>query len=976
MTMHKRGRRAVSLLALIAAAPSAALAGVIEGRVSDQSQTISLEGAVVRINETGASATTDRAGRYRLNAIPAGDYTLTVSYLGAEPVTVTVSLANDDATARQDVSLGEDVNVADNILVIGQRGSLNSGLNRERAADDFRSVLSADAIGQFPDENVAEAARRAVGVNVLNDQGEGRFVSIRGLDPNLNSTTINGVRIPSPDGGDRNVPLDVIDSDLLSAIVINKSLTPDVDADSIGGNIEIETISGLDQTDALIKLKAGGQYVNLTETFGQKYAGTYANNFMDNKLGVAASVSYRQRKFGSDNVEVDDGEWSIDDGELFPGELENRDYEITRTRFSAALNLDYRATDAFEIHAHSLFSRFTDDEVRSRIETKLGDGEFDRMEGGVSFINGTPDDELEVDRDVKDREETQTIFSVVTGGEYQAGAWTVDFAGSYSYSEEEEPNRIDTAYRANFDDATFGVDVSDTLIPRLAFADAASETAYFNTDNYEFDELELLDGVTSDEEFAANFNIQRDMPVFGYPGYIKAGAKLRFREKDRNVDTNIFDGFDGDAGAFDPLTAVARSLDSYRLGNFGPAPARGPIRDFFFANRSAFERDEFGSVAGSTIEDYVANEDVYAGYVMAKADIDRLRLVGGLRVEHTEFDASGFGVIEFAQVFDGDVEDTVTAADLNVLTPGGELISSLDTDFDDGETTVEAIYRVAQEASQSYTDYLPSLNARYEFQDNVIGRLAYYKSIVRPNISAVVPAAEVAQDEEDLEASLGNPNLDRQRAHNVDASLSWYPNRDSVLMVGAFYKHIDGFIATQTFEDFTFNGLTYAEATIAVNLDDIDLIGIEANYQQQFSFLPSPFDGFIGGVNYTFVDAEATLADGRSINLPRQSRHVGNVVLGYEKGPVNLRAAATYRDEFLDEINFAGDGLDRIVDDHLQIDLSAKFAVTDQFRLYAEAKNITNEPFIARVSDGGFGRLNSQFEEYGYSLEFGVMFKY
>ncbi len=967
-------RSALSAIALAAALPAAASAAVISGRVSDQSKTFALEGAVVRIVETGATTQTDRAGSFRFADVPAGTYNLEISYLGADPVTVSVTIADSDAQIRQDVALGQDVALMDNILVIGQRGAMTSGLNRARAADDLRTVLSADAIGQFPDENVAEAVRRAVGVNVLNDQGEGRFVSIRGLDPNLSSTTINGVRIPSPEGSDRNVPLDVIDSDLLSAVVVNKSLTPDVDGDSIGGNVEIETLSGLDQQDMLVKLKAAGTFANLVDGFGQKYAGTFANNFMENRLGVAASVSYRRRDFGSDNVESDD--WFEEGGVAVPGEVELRDYDIVRERLSASLNIDYRPNDGLELYLRGLFSSFRDQEFRSSATANFADAEFDRIENNIAIVNATEDDPFEVERALKDREETQIIASVSAGGAWLSGPWTVEWAGAYSYADEKEIDRIDSAFVAEFEAGAFGVDVANPLQPRITIADAMAESAFFDAENFEFDELIFLNGKTTDEEFAFNLDGQYDTDLFGNPGYVKAGGKIRMREKDRNVLVDVFDGFDGDG--FDPLSAVSREISQYRLGRFGPAPDGATVRDFFFANRDGFEQDAFDTLIDSNIENYVAQEDIYAGYVMAKVDIDKLRLVGGVRIEHTEFDSQGTGIIEFEQVFAGDVEDTVSLADLNILVPGAELISDLDADFDsdDGETTVEAIFRTRPTAKQSYTDWLPSLNVRYEARDDLVTRFAYYKSVVRPNIEAVVPAAEIAQEEDELEATLGNPDLKRQRAHNVDASVAYYPNRDSVMMLGLFYKRISDFIAFQTFEDFDFNGLTFNEATIAVNLDSVDLIGVEANYQQQFSFLPAPFDGFLAGANYTFVDADVALTDGRTINLPRQSRHVGNLMLGYEKGRFNLRAVATYRDGFVDEINAGGDGVDRLVASHFQIDLSAKFRITEQLRAYVDAKNINNEPFVAFFSDGGPARLNSQFEEYGFSLEFGVTYTY
>lgn len=969
-------KSAVSALALAAVAALAAEAGTIEGRVSDSSGSVSLEGVKVRISETGATTATNRAGEFRFNQVPGGTFTLTFTYVGADPVTVRVTLPDADATVRRDVAMGEgDVEPVENILIVGQRGSMNSGLSRERAADDMRSVLSADAIGQFPDENVAEAAKRAPGVNVLNDQGEGRFVSIRGLDPNLNSTSINGVRVPSPEGGDRSVPLDVIESDLLSAIIINKSLTPDMEADSIGGNVEVETISGLDHKDAFFKAKAASSYADLTETTGQKYSVVYANQLLDNTLGMALSLSYRHRPFGSDNTEIDGAEWNIGPGELYPEEMEMRHYRITRDRFSSALNLDWAPSDMFEGYIHSIYSRFTDDEKRSRIEAKFGDGDFNSMSGNVALIDGTPSDEYEVDRDLKDRLETQTIYSIVSGGTYYTGPYTLEFSASYSDSQEREPRRMDTGFRAKFDSGQYGVKVGNTLLPSFVFPSFASETMFYDATNYEFDGLEYLNGVTSDSEAAFKIDLTRDSMIFNNPGSLKTGFKISNRDKDRDVNIQVYDGYSG--LGMDDLSDVARTVSDFSLDSFGPAPSADKVRKIFQANRGLFDLHEFDTAIGSNAEDYEASEDIYAGYLMGSWDADDWRVVLGLRVEHTRFEATGYGITELEQVFAGDVTGTVTPGDLTPLVPGAELITSLDTDYDigDDETTVEAIYRSELTTKTDYTDWLPSINVRYDYSDNIIARFAYYRSIVRPNISAVVPAAEIAQEESDLEGSLGNPDLERQRAHNLDASLSWYPTKTSVLSGGVFYKRISDYIATQTFSNYDFYGLTFDEASIAVNLNDVDLMGVELNYQQQFTFWPGPLSGVIAGANMTYVDADVTLNDGSSVALPRQSELVWNLVLGYDKGPIDVRLAATHRDEYIDELNLAGDGIHRIIDGHTQIDFSGKYRLNDQFKLYLEAKNITDEPFVAYIQDGGKDLL-SQHEEYGYSIEFGLTFTY
>ncbi|MFT6610179.1 MAG: outer membrane receptor protein involved in Fe transport, partial [Qipengyuania sp.] len=224
--------------------PAIAHAGEVVGTVSDASDTIALRSAQIRIVELDRVATSERDGSFLFADVPAGEYTLEISYVGAETVTRMVSVPATGAV-RADIAMS---GFGDNeILVIGQAANLSSALSRKKEADGVSDVLTRDAIGQFPDQNVAESLRRLPGVNVLNDQGEGRFVSVRGLAPDLVSSSLNGVRLPSPEADVRSVALDVISSDIIESIEVKKSLTPDMDADTIGASVEIETTSAFDR---------------------------------------------------------------------------------------------------------------------------------------------------------------------------------------------------------------------------------------------------------------------------------------------------------------------------------------------------------------------------------------------------------------------------------------------------------------------------------------------------------------------------------------------------------------------------------------------------------------------------------------------------------------------------------------------------------------------------------------------------------
>ncbi|MEL6667132.1 MAG: DUF2012 domain-containing protein, partial [Pseudomonadota bacterium] len=209
--------------AIAATIASPTIAGEVRGLVADATANESLQAAEVTIEELGRRTTTARDGTYVFEDVPAGSYTVTARYVGAEPVTFTVAVP-DDGTVVRNFALGQS---GSTILVIGQSASQASALSRKRGSDVVSDVLTRDSIGQFPDQNVAESLRRLPGINVLNDQGEGRFVAVRGLDPNLNATSLNGVRVPAPESDIRAVALDVVSSEIIESIEVKKSLTPD-----------------------------------------------------------------------------------------------------------------------------------------------------------------------------------------------------------------------------------------------------------------------------------------------------------------------------------------------------------------------------------------------------------------------------------------------------------------------------------------------------------------------------------------------------------------------------------------------------------------------------------------------------------------------------------------------------------------------------------------------------------------------------
>ncbi|QIG52975.1 TonB-dependent receptor [Altererythrobacter sp. BO-6] len=931
----------------MASIPSATHAGEIAGKVTDAANTVSIRAAEIRIVELGRVSTTERDGSFSFADIPAGTYTLEVSYIGAETQTQTVTVS-EAGVETVNFALGSAAN--GNILVIGQIANQASALARKRAADGVSDVLTRDAIGQFPDQNVAESLRRLPGVNILNDQGEGRFVSVRGLDPELVSTSLNGVRLPAPESDVRSVALDVISSDIIESIEVKKSLTPDMDGDTIGASVEIETTSAFDRQNDLLTVKLEGSYNDYSGEVTPKGSIDFAARLGEN-VGISGGISYYKREFETDNIEADD--W-IDDGAIVPLELQYRDYDVERERISATLGLDFRAGDSTELYVKGIWSQFDDQEYRRRLTFDLGDFEDfgpTSFSGSAATFDDTTivvsgDDvrqRIQVERDVKDRFERQRIRSLVAGGKSDWGDWFAEYSASWAKSTERESGSVDPAeFRQRFSDdgLIVGFDFADPRVP--AYSVISDPGSFFDPAEYGLNDIEFTAlSDSQDEEYTAKLDLGRRFATDTGEFTVQGGVKARFREKSYNKTVEFYE-------IDDYILADALGIgQTYRLADISPLPGYTEATDFFLSNASQFELVEADSQFDSAVEDYSVQEDVTAGYLLGRWDSADLRVIAGLRYEHTANDIVG-NVVTLVEE-DGTLPDGTTATEDTVLVSQGFF-------------------------TKNYDNWLPSLNIRYEAQPDLILRVAGYRSLVRPKLSALAPRFAVEQnDDDEREGEFGNPALDPYRAWNFDASAEYYLSSNGAISAAFFYKEISDYIVDTVQESGTFNGIDFDEALIPINGDKAEVFGIELGYSQAFT---GPLDGFVVQANYTYTDAEGTVftdgdvSDPRTIPLPATSKHTANISLGYDKGPFDIRLSGTYRDRYLDELADEAD-FDRYVDDHFQLDLSAKFRATERVQLFYEWVNINNAKYFAYNRLGGRQNIY-QYEEYNWTMKFGA----
>ena len=911
-----------------------ALAQNVTGEITDSGRTVAFPGAIVRIEGLPGSTTSDERGRFRLGNVPVGSYTLTVSYVGTEDTSISIQVPEEGVDLGDVVIGATSVAALEEIIVVGQAAAFASALNQERSANNLVSVLDTDAMGQFPDQNVAESLRRLTGVSVETDQGEGRYVVIRGMDPDLNSTSINGVRATAAEPR-RALQLDVIPTDLLDGLEVHKTLTPDMDADAIGGSINVKTLSAFSRKGPYAKARGESSVNGLREEWGPKLSFAGSNIYeMDSgrRLGIAGALSWHDRAIQGDNNEADDWEVS-DNGNDFMEEFQPRLYTVERERLGGALNFDLDISDATTLHLYTLYSRFTDTELRNRVTFGLDGLDEDTITATTADYT-----EVEIERDTKGRSFQGQIaenLSISLGSETQLESWLVETNLGYSFAREETPDQLSGTWVAEFESGDGPIADGQPVLtidrsnPQIPLVRSNFFSALHDPSLYELDELEHFDEKNEDSQFSLRLDATRDA---GF-GSIKFGAKARWREKSSDEEA-VF--WSGDDQWFLSDALLPGGGAQYGFPNqVGPVPDN-LIERRIFADRVGIEFEPLDTQLDSVVSDFTIDENVFAAYMMGTWETGRATIVAGLRYEQTELDSRGNEVelIEEDQNGPGNPpEDTLIV------------------------NTVQS--------SRSYGDLLPSANIRFDFSENVVGRASIYRSVVRPRVEDVAFRVAI----EDGEGELGNPALDPYRAWSIDASIAFYPTELSVVSGGVFHKRIDDFIFVQTLDDYEFLNRTFDEAIIALNGEEATVLGFEFTYQQHFGFLGAPFDAFLVGLNYTFVDSEGNTGD-RDINLPKQAGNIGSFTLGYDKHGLDVRLAMKYRDSYIDEL--VEPGLDRYTADNLRWDLTAKYGISDNWQIYAEIANLGDEPEYYHAGKSGVRVL--QYDEFGTTSAIGFQY--
>ena len=805
----------------------------------------------------------------------------------------------------------------DRVEVRPQLESQTRAVDLKRSSDAIEDAVSSDAMGVYPDKNVAESLQRLPGVSVTRDQGEGRFVVIRGLDANLNSVSVDGIAIGTPEDSSRAAPLDVIPSDSTERLRMVKSPTPDMPGDAIGGAILVESASAFDRDGRSLRGKIEASHQQLSGETSPKAAFNYSEVFADT-FGVAVGVNYQKRSFESDNTEVEYGtfEGGADD-DLFANSLQRRKYEIERKRIGANLNLDWHPDEDNRYYLRTLYSQFDDAETRQRTIFDFGDEGITALGGNQYRVDDLAADSIQ--KRMRYRTKKENTFAASVGGENRLSGAVVDYKVGYTRTEERVNDEMEARFEYAGDDLSATVD-QNSRVPRIALSDAG----WMDNGSYDFDRMVLSPKRVDDKEHSAQVNLRFDGDNASY----KFGLLGRWR--DRDVDTNERELRVGPDIALSDWTT---GTPEHRGGTLGQGMSSDAMRRYwaqFGGQYSARPQDAGGNALASLEEDYTAREDIFASYAMGTWDIGALRIIGGVRVENTQFSATGNSV------------DVASNGRTYTVTP----------------LTV----------SRSYTNVLPGLHLRYDAGDAWVLRAAANKTVSRPSFGDIAPRIGLSRGDE--EVRIGNPQLDPYESKNIDLSIEKYIGTTGILSLGLFHKAIDGYIVNTVsttdpaYPDF--------KVTRVINGNKATVKGAEFNWQQQLAFLPAGWDGLLVGASGTWLDTDFDpgLA-GRERDdfmLPRASKHVYTAHIGYEKAGFSTRVAAVYRSEYLDTLGDSA-AYDIYVAPNTQLDFSLDYKITANVSVYLEAQNLLDKPL--ELYQGTRSRT-LQMEEYGRTYALGL----
>lgn len=978
--MRKNAKAAPMLLAILLMTVLSSYAqdnGNLSGKVIDQNGNV-LPGASVMVEGSTLGTSTDLNGLYSLRGVPVGQQKITVEYLGYKPVTSTVTIQKG-VTVTREFKLTETVKSLGVVTVSSVVDGQQRALNQQKTADNIMQVISADQMGRFPDLNVAEALQRLSGVTITRSRGEGAEVALRGTPANFVNINVNGEQIMGvSEEGKRNAALNVVPSDVLSSMEVQKTLLPSNDGDAIAGVINMRTaIARSLKTRFTLDLGTGYNFLRKTTPFNGKLG--FAKRFgasernKEGVFGIAANLSYFNTYNGYDRLEAQS--WVQADirdaagvaipgktGIFLPNDFRYRYQEGTLIRKGGTLSLDFAPTVNTRFVLSGMYSNRDEEDQRHRTRFRNRGSYYDRGDGKIG------NDRVQTIIQSSYQHIVTDNFSLNLDGETTIKTWKIDGGLFYSGSEKVTNNwqyGFQTpdwrANNANIAGTNNGSGSPIRIPNRTVIWEMPSYTDRFLTANFvynppfggpaddpsrfNFYTVDNIDNVNTGNNFTARLNFKKDYFLAGeYASAFSFGIKGKFMDNERYrpetakvlsiatiTNTSSPDFGDTQLARFLKTSSLSPNFMAANL-NFGSAADVKKVEAFINARPDRFVLDQYRTDFGRDAAYFSADENVSAGYLMNKVQFKKVMAIIGLRLENTTVDYRANKLFSYDK-------------DANPNVNGGQKA---------GATPATAIYnaytKTPADSSLSYLMVLPNLQFKFDVARNTVLRTAYTTGYSRPNLRNLMPTLNVNNDA--LKIEKGNPNLKAAYSNNFDFLVEHYMKNVGILSGGVFYKHIDKFQylsegpITDPSNPYYTSGPTSDQFVMTEprNGKAASVYGVELTYNSALSFLPGFLRNLVFTSNYTYTYSKATTEQKRGdLRLPGQADNTANVALGYSTRVFTLQASANYNGKFIYALG-GNSETDLWMADRWQLDLNGNVKITKKLTYYAEVVNLLNSP--------------------------------
>jgi TonB-dependent receptor len=856
------------------------------------------------------------------------------------------------------------------IVVVGSRPIAESqaaALEIQRKSDSIVSVLAADSIGRLPDQNIAQAVSRLPGISVQRDQGQARYINLRGAPLNWTTLSFDGIFVISPEG--RDARFDSIPSAIASQVVVQKAVTPDLNGETIAGNVNIVTRSAFDYSGLHFQTKAGIGHVQLGKRTEYEASAVLSNRWSTGigDIGIVVSGSFYERNMVTDNFEID---WEVvpedrrpaqaGDVGLTPGssgprvwarEIENKLYELTRRNYSASGKLEWRPDADNRLFVSSIYTAFTDDEQRDNYRIDTDDqqsrvpqstaacpgsgiqapapfttGYADVCTGNTPFLGTIYG--VDFDYRLTYRSYLQSVFTNTVGGDHSFGNVTLKWRGNYTKSVDDRSAPLNLAYQSpgygtngvgGTSRVTVDYDLRDpnnsqvrlfrTLRDANGVFSRGARVASYSEYTAPITQAFILDAKDTTNAYTGKIELAIDTSLFGDTTF-RFGGQYDQRTKEA-IERELR------ASGTPLINALTAANIPTNIGFLArERPYRGVIQPgytFDFADLGKVQQvigvaESIASFAPLNGNYYKVREEIWSGFAMGTSRFDWGNIVYGARIEHIKNDGQGF-------------------------------------------TTIPGVGQQLISAGSSRTLVFPSAHINWNATDEMKVRLSFNTGAARPDYPDLRPTFTINDANEVI--SGGNPFAKPERAKGVDLYWEWYMKNGGFVSVGVFYKKATDvlFDTTRIFGSPVLNANGVDRSGYNFNtLDnggDGEIYGAEANFQMQLgSYLNN--DSWIGGfglqANITYNKSNATTPDGRRVVFPGTSQWVMNIGPYYEKYGFSARVSYQRRTNWLDALGDSDTGGDLYWATDEELDASARFAITRNFEVYVDASNLLNGP--------------------------------